>query len=110
MDYEQVRFDTATTVVSAEQYRAALGPDLAVATIIHASPVTGMHVDVGASLEDQVSQLSERLYGDEAISGSWDGRALLQAFREERKARKGRRRKAREAEPLPPLNPRSIQR
>ena len=31
-----------------EQYRPALTPDLAVATIIHASPVTGMHVDVKA--------------------------------------------------------------
>lgn len=48
MEYQQVRFDPATTVVSAEQYRSALGPDLAVATIIHASPVTGMHVDIAA--------------------------------------------------------------
>jgi len=48
MAYEQVDFDTASTVVSVEQYRPALTPDLAVATIIHASPVTGMHVDVKA--------------------------------------------------------------
>ena len=48
MTYEQVDFDTASTVVSVEQYRPALTPDLAVATIIHASPVTGMHVDVKA--------------------------------------------------------------
>ncbi len=48
MRYEQVAFDVETTVVSVDQYRPALTPDLAVATIIHASPVTGMHVDVGA--------------------------------------------------------------
>ena len=48
MTYEQVDFDTETTVVSVDQYRPAITPDLAVATIIHASPVTGMHVDIGA--------------------------------------------------------------
>ncbi len=48
MAYEQVGFDTETTVVSVDQYRPAITPDLAVATIIHASPVTGMHVDVRA--------------------------------------------------------------
>lgn len=48
MDYEQVAFDPATTIVSVDQYRPALTSDLKVATIIHASPVTGMHVDVGA--------------------------------------------------------------
>ncbi len=48
MTYQQVGFDTETTVVSVDQYRPALTADLAVATIIHASPVTGMHVDVAA--------------------------------------------------------------
>ncbi len=48
LDYEQVPFDKTTTVVGVEQYRPALTPDTVVATIIHASPVTGMHVDVGA--------------------------------------------------------------
>ncbi len=48
MSYTQVGFDTDTTVVGIGQYRPALAPDLAVATIIHASPVTGMHVDVQA--------------------------------------------------------------
>ncbi len=48
MTYKQVGFDTDTTVVSIDQYRPVLTPDLAVATIIHASPVTGMHVDVKA--------------------------------------------------------------
>ncbi len=48
MTYEQVPFDVETTVVSVDQYRPAITPDLAVATIIHASPVTGMHVDIGA--------------------------------------------------------------
>ena len=48
MSYQQVGFDTDTTVVSVDQYRPAITPELAVATIIHASPVTGMHVDVKA--------------------------------------------------------------
>ncbi|MDW3178245.1 MAG: aminotransferase class V-fold PLP-dependent enzyme [Acidimicrobiia bacterium] len=48
MTYEQVGFDTETTVVGVEQYRQVITPDLAVATIIHASPVTGMHVDVAS--------------------------------------------------------------
>ncbi len=46
--YRQVPFDPATSVVGVDHYRPALGPDVGVATIIHASPVTGMHVDVGA--------------------------------------------------------------
>ncbi len=48
MTYTQVEFDTTSTVVSVDNYRPAITPDLAVATIIHASPVTGMHVDVKA--------------------------------------------------------------
>ncbi len=48
MSYEQVDFDPVTTVVGVDQYAPAITPDLAVATIIHASPVTGMHVDVAA--------------------------------------------------------------
>ncbi|RZV45397.1 MAG: aminotransferase class V-fold PLP-dependent enzyme [Acidimicrobiales bacterium] len=52
MAYEQVGFDTESTVVSVDQYRPAITPDLAVATIIHASPVTGMHVDVAAIAQE----------------------------------------------------------
>ena len=48
MGYQQVDFDTETTVVSVDHYRPVITPELAVATIIHASPVTGMHVDVEA--------------------------------------------------------------
>ena len=47
-DYRQVPFDTATAVVGATHYEPAITPDTSVATIIHASPVTGMHVDVAA--------------------------------------------------------------
>jgi len=47
-DYVQVPFDITTSVVGVDQYTPALTPDTAVATIIHASPVTGMHVDVAA--------------------------------------------------------------
>ncbi len=48
LDYEQVSFDLTTTVVGVDHYRPAITPDTVVATIIHASPVTGMHVDIRA--------------------------------------------------------------
>ncbi len=44
--YTQVAFDPETTVVGVEQYLPALSPSTGVATIIQASPVTGMHVDI----------------------------------------------------------------
>jgi selenocysteine lyase/cysteine desulfurase len=47
-EYRQVPFDTATSVVGATHYEPAITADTSVATIIHASPVTGMHVDVAA--------------------------------------------------------------
>jgi selenocysteine lyase/cysteine desulfurase len=47
-EYRQVPFDTATSVVGVTHYEPAITADTAVATIIHASPVTGMHVDVAA--------------------------------------------------------------
>ncbi len=47
-EYRQVPFDLATAVVGVDHYEPAITPDTAVATIIHASPVTGMHVDVAA--------------------------------------------------------------
>lgn len=40
--------DDATGTVTAEAYRAALTPEVRVATIVHTSPVTGMSVDVAA--------------------------------------------------------------
>ncbi len=43
-----VPHDNNTGTVSVEAYRAALRPDLRVATIIHTSPVSGMSVDVAA--------------------------------------------------------------
>ncbi len=46
--YRQVPFDTATSVVGVDEYIPALTPNTRVATIIQASPVTGMHVDVAA--------------------------------------------------------------
>jgi selenocysteine lyase/cysteine desulfurase len=41
-----VPHDDATGTVSVEAYRAALTPDVRVATVVHTSPVTGMAVDV----------------------------------------------------------------
>ncbi len=46
--YHQVPFDTTTSVVGRDQYEPVVTADTGVATIIHASPVTGMHVDVAS--------------------------------------------------------------
>ena len=48
LDYVSVPHDDATGMVSADDYRAYLTPDVAVATIVHASPVTGIAMDVAA--------------------------------------------------------------
>ncbi|WP_171122396.1 MULTISPECIES: aminotransferase class V-fold PLP-dependent enzyme [unclassified Ruegeria] len=48
LDYVNVQHDDETGLVTAEDYRAALTPDVRVATIVHASPVTGMGMDVAA--------------------------------------------------------------
>ncbi len=48
LDYVNVQHDDATGLVTAEDYTALMTPDVAVATILHASPVTGMGMDVAA--------------------------------------------------------------
>ncbi len=48
LDYVNVPHDDATGLVTAEDYRTHMTPDVAVATILHASPVTGMGMDVAA--------------------------------------------------------------
>ncbi|MCP9483370.1 aminotransferase class V-fold PLP-dependent enzyme [Shimia sp. CNT1-13L.2] len=48
LDYVNVPHDDATGLVSAEDYLKHLTPDVSVATILHASPVTGMGMDVAA--------------------------------------------------------------
>ncbi len=48
LDYVNVPHDDATGLVTAEDYTALMTPDVAVATILHASPVTGMGMDVAA--------------------------------------------------------------
>ena len=47
-DYQRVDFDVDTSVVGVTHYAPAITANTSVATIIHASPVTGMHVDVAA--------------------------------------------------------------
>jgi len=47
-DHRLIAHDDATGTVSAAAYAAAVTPDTVVATILHASPVTGMGVDVAA--------------------------------------------------------------
>eukprot|EP00752_Nemacystus_decipiens_P001027 g1027.t1 len=44
--HRRVAHDDATGTVDLAAYRARIGPDLRVATIVHTSPVTGMAVDV----------------------------------------------------------------
>ncbi|MBI1492841.1 aminotransferase class V-fold PLP-dependent enzyme [Halocynthiibacter styelae] len=48
LDYVNVAHNDATGLVTAEDYAALMTPDVAVATILHASPVTGMGIDVAA--------------------------------------------------------------
>jgi selenocysteine lyase/cysteine desulfurase len=48
LDYVNVPHDDATGLVTAEDYTELMTPDVAVATILHASPVTGMGMDVAA--------------------------------------------------------------
>lgn len=48
LDYVNVQHDDATGTVSADAYAAQMTADVAVATILHASPVTGMGMDVAA--------------------------------------------------------------
>jgi len=48
LDYVNVPHDDATGRVTAADYAALMTPDVAVATILHASPVTGIGMDVAA--------------------------------------------------------------
>jgi selenocysteine lyase/cysteine desulfurase len=48
LTYVNVQHDNEKGLVTAEDYRAHMTPDVAVATIVHASPVTGMGMDVAA--------------------------------------------------------------
>ncbi len=47
-DYLNVPHDDATGMVTAADYQMLLTPDVAVATILHSSPVTGTRIDVAA--------------------------------------------------------------
>ncbi len=48
LGYVNVQHDDETGLVTADDYRAAITPDVSVATIVHASPVTGMGMNVAA--------------------------------------------------------------
>lgn len=48
LEYVKVVHDDETGLVTADDYAALMTPDVAVATILHASPVTGMGMDVAA--------------------------------------------------------------
>lgn len=48
LNYVNVPHDNETGLVTPEDYTALMTPDVAVATILHASPVTGMGMDVTA--------------------------------------------------------------
>ncbi|MBC6405277.1 MAG: aminotransferase class V-fold PLP-dependent enzyme [Rhodospirillales bacterium] len=51
LDYVNVPHDNATGMVTAEDYTALMTPDVSVATVLHASPVTGMGMDAAAISE-----------------------------------------------------------
>ncbi len=48
LEYVNVPHDDATGMVTAKDYAELMTPDVAVATILHASPVTGSVMDIGA--------------------------------------------------------------
>ncbi|KIC45352.1 NifS [Ruegeria sp. ANG-S4] len=48
LEYVNVLHDDTRGLVTADAYRAHMTPDVSVATILHASPVTGMGMDVAA--------------------------------------------------------------
>ena len=48
LEYVNVPHDDAAGLVRAEDYASKMTPDVSVATILHASPVTGMGMDVAA--------------------------------------------------------------
>lgn len=48
LDYVNIDHDDTQGIVTAADYAAAMTPDVSVATILHASPVTGMGMDVAA--------------------------------------------------------------
>ncbi|MBG6156354.1 selenocysteine lyase/cysteine desulfurase [Labrenzia sp. EL_159] len=48
LSYVNVPHDNETGLVTAEDYAALMTPDVALATILHASPVSGMALDVAA--------------------------------------------------------------
>ena len=51
MDYVSVSHDDDLGQVTPEQYAAAMRPDVAVATILHTSPVTGMGMDLAGIVQ-----------------------------------------------------------
>ncbi|MGV6804086.1 MAG: aminotransferase class V-fold PLP-dependent enzyme [Ruegeria sp.] len=61
LDYVNVPHDDATGTVTAEDYTALMTPNVAVATILHASPVTGMGMDV-ASIANAIRAISPDCY------------------------------------------------
>lgn len=60
-EYRRVPFNAETSVVTAEHYSNYLDLNTGVATIIHASPVTGMHVDV-ASIAQKIREVAPETY------------------------------------------------
>lgn len=59
LEYVNVPHDDATGLVTAADYAKYMTPDVAVATILHASPVTGMGMDVAA-----ISQVIRKIAPD----------------------------------------------
>lgn len=80
LEYRQVDFDWATSVVGVEQYRPALDAGTGVATVIHASPVTGMHVDVAAVAAEVRARAPEAFIIVDGIQHAAHGRIDLDEY------------------------------
>jgi selenocysteine lyase/cysteine desulfurase len=80
MDYVNVQHNDATGLVTAEDYAALMTPDVAVATILHASPVTGMGMDVAAISKAIRSVALDCLIIVDGIQHAAHGQLDLQAY------------------------------
>ena len=80
MEYVNVQHNNATGLVTADDYTAVMTPDVAVATILHASPVTGMGLDVLAIAKAIRSIAPECMIIVDGIQHAAHGQLDLQAY------------------------------
>ena len=80
LDYINVSHDDATGMVTAADYSALMAPDVAVATVLHSSPVTGTRIDIEA-ISNAVRAVSPNCYIIvDGIQHAAHGQIDLQAY------------------------------